>query len=279
MGGRPHLVTLLLDLLLERGEAVDQVWVIYLAQYRRSQEAFALLEKEFAGSRYGGRPCELRGAPIRTGRQELVDLRGPGEIEIARKGIRELLGRLKQEGRQLHLGLSGGRRLISFVALIEAMQQLTPADRLWHLYASPDLIATAEQTGILHAPPGSDLRLIAVPFVPWVSYFPGLSSLLGRSAEEIGESGLGWLEQAERERCRMVWEALSARQRDVLKGFARGLSRKEVASHLGIAVTTVDSHRDAILAACSLHWDADDGLVLDTRFLERVFGRFLAANG
>jgi DNA-binding CsgD family transcriptional regulator len=163
--------------------------------------------------------------------------------------------------------------------LIEAMQQLTPADRLWHLYASPDLIATAEQTGILHAPPGSDLRLIAVPFVPWVSYFPGLSSLLGRSAEEIGESGLGWLEQAERERCRMVWEALSARQRDVLKGFARGLSRKEVASHLGIAVTTVDSHRDAILAACSLHWDADDGLVLDTRFLERVFGRFLAANG
>jgi DNA-binding NarL/FixJ family response regulator len=52
-------------------------------------------------------------------------------------------------------------------------------------------------------------------------------------------------------------ERLSARERDVLKGLARGLSMKEVAAELGIAPRTVAYHKYRMMEALALRSSAE----------------------
>ena len=157
------------------------------------------------------------------------------------------------------------------------MQYLTPADRLWHIYVPPEFDEQSHDGAIMHAPPQAGVQLTSVPFVPWVSYFPGLANLLKRSPQEMGEASFGWLNEEERARCRRIWEALTSRQREVLEAFAAGLSRQEVAGRLGISVSTVDSHRDSVLAQCRLVWETQAGEEFNAKFLQLYFGPFLSS--
>jgi CRISPR-associated protein Csx14 len=108
LGGKPQLITFLLDLLLARGEQIDDVMIIYLDQYRRSRDAYERLKKEFADGQYAGKPCQLSCVPIKTREGDLVDIRTPEEVEAVRGHIHQLFGELKERGQSIHLGLSGG---------------------------------------------------------------------------------------------------------------------------------------------------------------------------
>jgi DNA-binding NarL/FixJ family response regulator len=44
-------------------------------------------------------------------------------------------------------------------------------------------------------------------------------------------------------------DALSPRQREILRGLGRGLGNKEIASELGISVKTVETHRARLMEA------------------------------
>jgi CRISPR-associated protein Csx14 len=92
----------------------------------------------------------------------------------------------------------------------------------------------------------------------------------------MGEASFGWLNETERTHCRRVWEVLTPRQREVLRGFAAGLSRQEVAQQLNISVTTVDTHRDHILAQCRLVWETQAGEEFNVKFLQQYFGPYVA---
>lgn len=271
LGGQPQVVTFLLDLLLARGEVIKRVIVLYTASNRRYQVAFRKLADEFVADQYQGRPCQLRGVSA-----PLDDIRNAGEVEIVRREIHQLLGGFKADGEHLHLGLSGGRRVMSLLLLSAAMQYLSPVDALWHIYSSPELTEKSRNGALMHVPDGADAHLIPVPFVPWVAYFPGLAPLLNHSPQEMGEASLGWLDQTERARCAQVWDALTSRQRDVLRTFADGHSRQVVAVQLNIAVATVDSHRDAIMNECGRAWGFQENLKFNAQFLRERFGPFLA---
>ena len=60
LGGQPEKVTFLLDLLLARGEEIDQVAVVYISSYQRTQNAIKVLEAEFSEGRYGEHACQLK---------------------------------------------------------------------------------------------------------------------------------------------------------------------------------------------------------------------------
>lgn len=280
MGGQPQVVTFLLDLLLDRGEKIDQVRVVYLAANPRYQAAFRKLAGEFVADRYRGQECHLRGAPIHSSIQmagrargeALDDIRNNGEAEIARQETQHLLSELKAQGHQLHIGLSGGRRVLGFVMLSAAMQYLTPFDSIWHIYTPPELAKQADEGALMH---GSGVALIKVPFVPWVSYLPGLDGLLRQSSQQVGESRRYWLDHTERARCAQVWDALSRRQRETLAAFAAGKTRQDVAATLSIEPSTVDDHRKAIVRECVKAWDVEQETRFDAAFLREHFGPFL----
>ena len=275
LGGQPQVVTFLLDMLLARGHSIRQVVVLYLASNPRYQASFRKLAGEFIADRYAGQECHLRGAPIHGRDGDLDDLRNNREVEIARQEIQHLLADLKSQGQHLHIGLSGGRRVLGFLMLSAAAQYLTPFDCIWHIHTPSALSEQAHDGALMHAPPGQEVQLIQVPFVPWVSYFPGLEPLLRQSSQEQGEARHFWLDHTERARCAQVWDALSKRQRDVLAAFAAGDSRAEAAQRLSIALSTVDSHRDAIVRECSKVWDTSKEQHFDAHFFRERFAPFL----
>jgi CRISPR-associated protein Csx14 len=215
---------------------------------------------------------------VNLGGVALDDIRSRDEVEAVRRTLHELLANLKDADHAIHLSLSGGRRIMALIALSAAMQYLTPADRIWHIHTPADFLAEARDGAILHAPPGAGVQLVNVPFVPWVAYFPGLAPLLARSPQELGEADLGWLEEADRERCRKVWEQLTTRRREVLRAFALGLTRQQAAARLVIEPSTIDTHRDAILDICRQVWHSHEGR-FDIHFLRQRFGPYLRGLG
>lgn len=274
LGGQPQVVTFTLDLLLARGEKIDQVVILYPSSNARYHNAYLRLAQEFAGDRYMNQPCHLRKVTVNLGAAALDDVRSAGEVEAVRRALHELLAQLKDADHILHLSLSGGRRIMALIALSAAMQYLTPADRIWHIHTPEDFIEEAREGAIMHAPREAGVQLVSVPFVPWVAYFPGLAPLMARSQQELREAELGWLDEAEREQCRQVWEGLTARRRDVLRAFALGLTRQQVAARLVIEPSTVDTHRDAILNLCRRAWASHEGK-FDIYFLRERFGPYL----
>ncbi len=277
LGGQPQIVTFTLDLLLARGEEIDQVVIVYMASEDRYEQANRLLAGEFAGDRYGGRACHFRSIPIRLGDQRLADARTPQEVDAVWKTFYQLFSDLKAQGERIHLSLTGGRRIMALLAFSVAMLHFDSADRAWHLHTPDDVTRQAYEGALMHAPPQAGVHLIEAPLVPWGTYFPGVRALLGFSPEEVRAAHQGWLDDTDRTRCRRVWEAITERQRDALRALAQGMSREEAAARLCVAVTTLDSHKTEILRACRRAWDTD--VQLDIYFLRQKFAPFLAGIG
>jgi len=276
LGGQPQVVTFTLDLLLARGEPVGQVIVISLGGDPRYRESYQRLAQEFHGSRYRGRPCRLHLADVQRGGHSLERLQTPAEVEAARDTVFSLFADLKRRGSRVHLSLSGGRRMLALIALSAAMQYLTPADRLWHIYTPAEIAGQARGGKMMHAPPEAGVSLIEVPFVPWTAYFPGLRPVLGLSAAEAVNPRLTWLSDAERSACEVLWSALTPRERDALRAVAGGLSRQEAARRLSITTSTLDSHMKHIIQKARSCWNEEN---VSREMLRERFAIFLARYG
>jgi CRISPR-associated protein Csx14 len=270
LGDQPQVVTLTLDLLLAQGEAIDRVLAVYPAGNLRCRTSFRTLAREFSGNRYGGRTMTLRAAHIRMGTRDLTVIRNSQETEAARRTFIDLFSNLKSRGERILLSIEGGQRILALLAVCTAMLHFTTEDRIWLLHASEDLLAVEGTT--LHAPAGADVHLIEAPIVPWAAYLPGLAPLLGNTRDEV--RARGWQDDGERARCRQVWERLTPRQKDTLRELAVGRGTRQAAGRLGIAASTVVSHKTAIFHACRRAW-MEEELRIDTVFLRERFRGFL----
>jgi CRISPR-associated protein Csx14 len=72
-----------------------------------------------------------------------------------------------------------------------------------------------------------------------------------------------------------VYARLSPRQRAVLHAFAAGQRPDEVAAALHITLSTVNSHKTAILAECRIAWALAEEQPLDYRFVRERFAGFV----
>ena len=275
LGGQPQIITFTLDLLLQRGEDIRQVVVVYPAASPRYQQAYRQLMGEFIADEYAGRPCHLRSVPLHLGNDpDQAEAMTPRQVEVIHNVFQQLLGDLKEQEQHIHLSLSGGRRIIALIALETAMRFLSPMDRLWHIYTTPELTEQEKNGQMMHVPPTGGVSLIPVPFVPWAAYFPGLRPLLDRSPQEQRESELGWQSTAERAQCERVWQALTQRQKEVLRVLVSGLNRVQAARQLNVAISTLDTHRGNIIQQCQAVWE-DDAALIDTQFLRQHFSPFI----
>jgi CRISPR-associated protein Csx14 len=275
IGGQPQVLTFALDALLARGEKVREVIALHLsADDPRLRRSLTLLSAEFAGDRYAGSPCRYRPVPIRVEGHRLEDIRSEVDADAAWRAVHELIAGLKSMSeRPLHLCIAGGRRLLALVALSAAMLHFGYQDQVWHLYTPRELLERARDGAIMHVRPEDGVRLIRVPLMPWGAQFPALREL---AQIRPGELSRIWMSsETERQRCETVWQMLSEREREVLHCLVMGLTPQEVAGQLMISLSTVNSHKTQILAACRQVWGLEGDTKLTYHFLREHFRQFL----
>lgn len=277
IGGQPQVVTFALDELLRQGQVIRRVIVLHLTpqiEDNRTAAALDRLEREFVGTFYGDHPCRLEFLPIRRGAERLDDIRDEVAANVAWDTIYQLIAGLKAQGYQLHVCISGGRRMLALLATSAAMLHFDHNDRLWHMYTPPEFMERARDGAILHARPEDGVRLIQVPVAPWGAYFPALRTLTGASPREQMAAQMRWMDAAEQERCRRVAERLTPRQLDVLRAFACGQNPQAAAESLTVTVKTVHAHKTVILAECRNAWEMPEDAQLGYHFLLQKFGPY-----
>lgn len=275
LGGQPQVITFALDALLARGYTVAEVQVVYLeARTKRLQAAVARLRHELEGGYYRGVGVVFR--PISRSKHRLKDIRDDAGAELVWQTINQRLAQLKQDGRTVHVCVSGGRRMLALQTMSAAMLYFGDEDRLWHMYTPDEVQAEAKGGAIMHLPPDTGFQLIKVPMMPWGRYFPFLRELAQPVASgDVLARQRGVLDSAERKKCQAVIDQLTRRQHDVLRQLAKGLHPDDAAEALGVARVTLSTHQTVILDHCRNVWGLPEKSRLDYRFIRDKFGVFV----
>ena len=256
LGGQPQLVTIALDILLARGEAIREVIVLFLsAEGSRVNRALAKLSEEFVDDyyAYANHSCRLRPIPIQDGASRLSDITSDADAVGAWRTLRDLILTLKDERHHLHICISGGRRIMALLLTSLALLHFTYRDKLWHIYSPEEFQHRADQGRILHPRPEDGVCLVEVPLVPIGTQFPILRELT-MPQSQTSRRLLRQISEHHRERCQQVVDELTQRELQTLKAFATGLTPQEVADDMVISLNTVNTYRKKVFELCRIAW-------------------------
>lgn len=164
LGSEAQVVTLTLDLLIERGYPIERLIVLHTDP---SQEPIA--------SSFGALQEELERHPpyqhlqheevcFQDGQgRPLPDVTTPDEMRAVFRTTFETLKRIKQEGHIVHLSAAGGRKAMSSYALLSAQFLFDEHDHFWNLWSAPGLLTERR----MHAAHTDEAVLIRLPIPPW----------------------------------------------------------------------------------------------------------------
>lgn len=279
LGGQPQVVTFALDTLLGQGVDIARVVVLYLPTDAVVERSLARLAGELGNGSYRGRALAYAAEPVvQNGRRPVSDITNEADAEEVWQAVNRRVAQLKANDQVLHICITGGRKLLALLTMSAAMLHFGHHDVLWHMYTPAEVIAEAQGGAMMHLPPDTDFSMIRVPMMPWGSYFPTLRELarpLGNSDVLAGPRQM--MDYGEQSRCQKVVANLTPRQRDVLRLLAEGNNPQTVAAQLRLKLSTVDSHKSAILVECRNAWDLPDDTWLDYRFVREKFADFAIA--
>ncbi len=278
LGGQPQVVTFTLDLLLEKGFPISEVFVVHPKATTPSRLSRSLLRlgTEFAGNTYRATswPVHFHSHVLQQDGHPIDDIIDDRVADGTLNTIHHLIGDLKRQGYHIHLSVTGGRRLMALLALSVAVFNFDRHDHIWHIYTPESLQQEASEGAIMHAPPDAGVTLLQGPFITLGAYIHSPMYSF-RSAQQ--EQRLQ-MEAQERARCADVERRATPAQLKVLQAFARGLRPQQVAQELSIAPVTVNSHKSVLLSHCHNAWNIPDKERLDYHFLYAKFASYFQRN-
>lgn len=278
LGGQPQIVTFTLDLLLQKGFPISEVIVLHpRAATRRLQRALQRLQGEFAGDYYatGERTIHFRSQVLELDDEPIDDIVDDMYADGTLNTIHRLIGDLKREGQHIHLSLSGGRRLMSLLAISVATLNFDRHDHVWHLYTPEAVKEQADEGKIMHVPADTGVRLIQGPFVFLGAYIYDPA----RPFRAVQQEQRNQVEARERKQCTEVVEKATPAQLKVLQAFAKGLKPQQVAAELYLSLATIHTHKTVLLQLCHNAWGIDPDEYLDYHFLQSKFVNYFSENG
>ncbi len=279
LGSQPHFVTFTLDLLLHRGFPINEVIAVHPAPTDSClQHAITSLQKQFADGNYFFAEktyrCCFRSHFLTFNGQVLDDVEDTVSATGTLDTMHHLIRDLKQQNHHVHLSITGGRRLMSLLAISGALLHFRQnIDHIWHISIPQEIQKQATAGTMMHALPYGEVRLIEVPFVPWGEYFPNLPSQ-DAGARTVLNTQIAQMEDEKRKHCDVVMRQITPRQREVLQAFASGLGPQEVADKLHITIKTVDAHKTKLLDLCRETWNIKTSSRLDYHFFYRNFATY-----
>lgn len=235
LGSEPQVVTLTLDLLLQRGYPVDLVIVIYTVA-ESILAAMARLAEEFAGPAYP--QIALRAVPIVDDRGAVQDFSTEEDLRALRKILYREVRENRRQGRVVHLCISGGRKVMGASAMVVAQLLFSAADRVWHLMSEGWKPGSAVQ---MHVQPQDRIWLVPVPVLRWTDSV-GLLAALGE-LDDPDEALQRQEHLAQADDLRRVREfvelKLTRAEREVVRLACLGWDNAAIAAHLVKSEATV----------------------------------------
>src|SRR5947209_2537650 len=275
LGGQPQVVTFTLDLLLRRDDPISEVIVIHPnAAQQRLQRSLERLNAEFISDCYQfeahAHNCHFRPKVLELDNTPLDDISDSTSAKGTRETSYRCIQELKQQPRHIHLSVTGGRRLMSLLAISAAQLKFDPFDHIWHIFTPEAVKEQVKEGRQMHVPPDAGVKLIEVPFIPLGAYFAGIEHIAD-STQAVQRH----MDLQERRRCQQVEQALAhKRPLDILHAFAKGMNPQEVADTLCISMSTVSTHTSKIFVECRTAWDLPVNHGLTYHFLRVHFGKY-----
>ncbi|MGB9673420.1 MAG: CRISPR-associated ring nuclease [Anaerolineales bacterium] len=176
LGTEPQVVTAALDLLLAKGENINQVQVVHTVSAENSPigRSLQILTKAFEE--------DYQAKSIRLECHPLLDEHGipfaDVETELANRSAFRLLYQLVREakiaGKRVHLSIAGGRKTMAVFGMATAQLLFDENDYLWHLYSSGDFLKSRR----LHPQQQDEVHLLSIPLVLWTNISPVLLDIV-----------------------------------------------------------------------------------------------------
>jgi len=242
LGVEPQVVTIALDRLLLEGFPIDEVVVVYTSN-SRVEAAWNVLDAEFGAGVYPG--LRLRGAPVLAGEGPVEDFRHSGHLRALLGTLYREVRAVRENGRSVHLLVSGGRKVMGIMAMVVAQLLFGPEDMAWHL------ITEGWQPGDtrrLHLAFDEESRLVAVPVLRWKE-----AATLVRTVAELDDPAevVAWYERLtsrarEREKQHFLRHWLSPAEFQVVRLACQGLDNEGIARALCKSRQTVANQLRAV---------------------------------
>jgi len=271
LGGQPQIVTFTLDLLLQQGFPISEVIVIHprATSPSRLYSSLVHLSAEFAGDTYWEtkQPVHFHSCVLELDGRPIDDISDDAHADGTLNTIHHLLSDLKLQGYHIHLSVSGGRRLMSLLAISVASLNFDRYDHIWHIYTPEHITEQVKGGARMHIPAESGVRLIQGQFIALGAYIYNTT----QSFRTVQEEQRTQMEAQEHAYCKAVVSQATPAQLKVLQAFARGLRPQQVADELYIGLVTVHTHKTALLGYCRNTWNVPDSERLDYHFL---YGKF-----
>ncbi len=249
LGTEPQVVTAGYHLLHRQGVRPERVRVFH-THAPPIQEALQRLARAFQEHRLP--PLDLLPLQDLHG-HPLVDVLTQEDIHAAFRTFYHILWQHKRQGNRVHFLVAGGRKPLALFAMAAAQLLLDEDDRLWHLYSEPRFL----ESRALFPRPEDDVRLIAVPLIPWHCMAPA-AAVLGPVEDPwqaVGQARRLGLEARIRRARRFIEEELTPAERRVTSLLVReGLQDRELARRLHMSEKTVGNHLNRIYHKAAVFW-------------------------
>ncbi len=265
IGGQPQIATFALDKLVEEGEQFAEVHLVLLSPSspRLIQANRRLMDTLKNEERYAG--IKIKRHFVRAGEARLADVQDSADAAIVWEYINDLICQFKQDGYQMHVVISGGRRIIGMLTMSAAVLHFYSNDKLWHMYTPDDIQAEAREGKMMHLPKNSGFQLIEVPMLPLGSMFNNLRNISHLNQKKA------FIDHQQQDRCHAVVAKLTQRQGEILELYAQGYKTAEIADLLHLTDHTVHSHKRVIFDVCRNVWGLKSTEKLTYHFLFREF--------
>lgn len=253
LGSEAQVVTLTLDALLQRGEAVRRAIIIHTApETEPIAGALARLLAELRSPHYPD-PLQIETLALTGPRGPLADVDSVDGAQAAFTTLYRAVRAEKLAGRRVHLSIAGGRKTMAVFGMAVAQLLFDTDDRLSHLVSQGALLAEKR----MHADPGDEPHLIEIPVLLWRAVSPVLVELSDIEDPFVAverQRALRLQETLDEARA-FVLGALSPAERRAVELLVReSLSDQELAARLALSPRTVEQHLRSAYRKAAAHW-------------------------